>query len=91
MVGAVHVDAIRNVRVIVNQEVWWSRGRLFVAESGQLFFDGAHHVVLKERVLVQTRITGRQRIRRTPLICVIPRYVEPLLHVRADAHGRAAD
>ena len=89
-VYTVDVDALIDARVIVNQQIRRPRCRPLESFGGQLLFDGALNVVLEERILVESRIAGRQGVSRTPVIGAILREVEAALDMRAHVERRAA-
>ena len=89
-IDAVHVDALIDARVIVDQQIRLSGRGACEPFDRHLLFHFALHVILEERILVEPRVAGRELVRRTPVVSVIPREVDAAVDMRAHAHRRRA-
>ena len=86
-VDLIEIEPARDVGVIVNEQIAGAWAELDAAER-QLLLDGALHVILEERILIEPWVSRRQRVGRPPRECAVPREVEPALDVGAHGHSR---
>src|SRR6185295_16562742 len=83
-----HVDLLVDVHVDVHQEIGRRVGALETTGT-QVPVHLFANAVGEERIVVEARITGRERVGWTPRVRVIALQYRPALQVGIDGHRRA--